>query len=60
MRRLDSQETWVAEKLEAQLEAARDDLRGLDRSIRKILGRDLPDGENASVPSRLDLFLRYF
>lgn len=47
-------EVWAAEKLEAELEAARDGLRGLDRNIRKILGRDLPDGENGSVqpPSR--------
>lgn len=49
MRKLDYQETWRAEGLEAQLEAARDDLRGLDRSIRKILGRDLPDGENGPL-----------
>lgn len=49
MRKIDYQETWRAEGLEAQLEAARDDLRGLDRSIRKILGRDLPDGENGPL-----------
>lgn len=60
MRKLDYQETWKAEGLEAQLEVARDDLRGLDRSIRKILGRDLPDGENGPLqPPRLDLS-RYF
>ncbi|CAL7943085.1 unnamed protein product [Xylocopa violacea] len=56
MRKLDTQEAWGAERLEAQLEAARDGLRGLDRSIRKILGRDLPDGENGPPqppPSRL-------
>lgn len=56
MRELDVQEVWGAERLEAQLEAARDGLRGLDRSIRKILGRDLPDGENGPIqppPSRL-------
>ncbi|XP_003706854.1 desmosome associated protein-like protein pinnin isoform X3 [Megachile rotundata] len=55
MRKLDVQEAWGAERLEAQLEAARDGLRGLDRSIRKILGRDLPDGENGPIqpPPRL-------
>ncbi|CAL7943086.1 unnamed protein product [Xylocopa violacea] len=55
MRKLDTQEAWGAERLEAQLEAARDGLRGLDRSIRKILGRDLPDGENGppQPPPRL-------
>lgn len=55
MRTLDSQEPWGADQLEAQLEAARDGLRGLDRSIRKILGRDLPDGENGPLqpPPRL-------
>ncbi|XP_035733292.1 pinin-like isoform X1 [Vespa mandarinia] len=56
MRKLESQEPWGADRLEAQLEAARDGLRGLDRSIRKILGRDLPDGENGPIqppPSRL-------
>lgn len=53
MRKLDL-EIWGAERLEAQLEAARDGLRGLDRSIRKILGRDLPDGESGPLqPSRL-------
>ncbi|XP_050463176.1 pinin [Cataglyphis hispanica] len=53
MRKLDP-EIWGAERLEAQLEAARDGLRGLDRSIRKILGRDLPDGESGSLqPSRI-------
>lgn len=54
MRKLE-QEAWGAERLEAQLEAARDGLRGLDRSIRKILGRDLPDGENGPLqpPPRL-------
>ncbi|XP_070156091.1 pinin [Polyergus mexicanus] len=53
MRELDS-EIWGAERLEAQLEAARDGLRGLDRSIRKILGRDLPDGESSSLqPPRI-------
>ncbi|XP_012149097.1 desmosome associated protein-like protein pinnin isoform X1 [Megachile rotundata] len=56
MRKLDVQEAWGAERLEAQLEAARDGLRGLDRSIRKILGRDLPDGENGPIqpPPRLN------
>lgn len=49
MRRLDAKETWGAERLEAELEVARDGLRGLDRDIRKILGRDLPDGENGSA-----------
>ncbi|KAF7398572.1 hypothetical protein HZH66_006469 [Vespula vulgaris] len=55
MRKLESQEPWGADRLEAQLEAARDGLRGLDRSIRKILGRDLPDGENGPIqpPPRL-------
>nr|XP_033325433.1 pinin isoform X2 [Megalopta genalis] len=55
MRKLDAQEAWGADKLEAQLEAARDGLRGLDRNIRKILGRDLPDGENGPIqlPPRL-------
>ncbi|KAG7199296.1 hypothetical protein KM043_018151 [Ampulex compressa] len=56
MRKLDLQEAWGADRLEAQLEAARDGLRGLDRSIRKILGRDLPDGENGPPqppPSRI-------
>ncbi|KAL6422265.1 hypothetical protein ACFW04_010554 [Cataglyphis niger] len=53
MRKLDP-EIWGAERLEAQLEAARDGLRGLDRSIRKILGRDLPDGEGGSLqPPRI-------
>ncbi|XP_012280202.1 pinin [Orussus abietinus] len=51
MRKLDSKEPWGAERLEAELEAARDGLRGLDRNIRKILGRDLPDGENQIQPS---------
>lgn len=49
MRKLDSREPWGADKLEAELEAARDNLRGLDRNIRKILGRDLPDGETGSL-----------
>uniref|UniRef100_A0A0C9S1Z0 PNN_1 protein n=1 Tax=Fopius arisanus TaxID=64838 RepID=A0A0C9S1Z0_9HYME len=48
MRRLDSKE-YGSERLEAELEAARDGLRCLDKDIRKILGRDLPDGENAPV-----------
>lgn len=53
MRKLDL-EIWGAERLEAQLEAARDGLRGLDRSIRKILGRDLPDSESGPLqPSRI-------
>lgn len=51
MRKLELSENWGADKLEAQLEAARDGLRGLDRSIRKILGRDLPEGENGPVQS---------
>ncbi|XP_063972117.1 pinin [Diachasmimorpha longicaudata] len=46
MRRLDSKE-YGSERLEAELEAARDGLRCLDKDIRKILGRDLPEGENA-------------
>lgn len=37
---------WGADKLEAELAAAKDDLRGLEKNIRKILGRDAPDGEN--------------
>ncbi|XP_015190642.1 PREDICTED: pinin isoform X1 [Polistes dominula] len=49
MRKLDLQESWGADRLEAELEAARDGLKGLDRSIRKILGRDLPDGENGPL-----------
>ncbi|KAH0951991.1 hypothetical protein HN011_005436 [Eciton burchellii] len=49
MRKLNSQEIWGAERWESELEAARDGLRGLDRSIRKILGRDLPDGESGSL-----------
>lgn len=53
MRKLDCQEQWGAERLEAQLEIARDGLRGLDRSIRKILGRDLPDGESGPLQSRI-------
>lgn len=55
MRKLECQEQWGAEKLEAQLEVARDGLRGLDRSIRKILGRDVPDGESGPLQSRLYL-----
>lgn len=51
MRKLDSKETWGAERLEADLEAARDGLRDLDRDIRKILGRDLPDSENGQLQS---------
>ncbi|XP_011502608.1 PREDICTED: pinin [Ceratosolen solmsi marchali] len=42
-------ELWGAEKLEAELEAAKDDLRGLEKNIRKILGRDVPEGENGAV-----------
>ncbi|KAG5329648.1 PININ protein, partial [Acromyrmex charruanus] len=53
MRKLDYQELWGADRLEAQLEVARDGLRGLDRSIRKILGRDLPDGESGPLQSRI-------
>jgi len=53
MRKLECQEQWGAEKLEAQLEVARDGLRGLDRSIRKILGRDVPDGESGPLQSRI-------
>lgn len=60
MRKLDS-EIWGAERLEAQLETARDGLRGLDRSIRKILGRDLPDGESGPLqPPRLYLIQQFF
>jgi len=56
MRKLNSQEIWGAERWESELEAARDGLRGLDRSIRKILGRDLPDGESGSLQQpRLDI-----
>lgn len=55
MRELNSQELWGAEKLESELEVARDGLRGLDRSIRKILGRDLPESESGPLqPPRLD------
>ncbi|KAG8035329.1 hypothetical protein G9C98_006775 [Cotesia typhae] len=46
MRHLDSLDNPGADKLEAELQAARDGLRELDRDIRKILGRDLPDTEN--------------
>ena len=55
MRKLGTPEAWGAERLESLLESARDGLRGLDRSIRKILGRDLPDGENGPLqpPPRL-------
>ncbi|XP_071580561.1 pinin isoform X1 [Temnothorax nylanderi] len=53
MRKLDCQELWGADRLEAQLEVARDGLRGLDRSIRKILGRDIPDGESGPLQSRI-------
>ncbi|TGZ51336.1 Pinin [Temnothorax longispinosus] len=53
MRKLDCQELWGADRLEAQLEVARDGLRGLDRSIRKILGRDIPDGESGPLQSRV-------
>ncbi|XP_036140207.1 pinin isoform X2 [Monomorium pharaonis] len=53
MRKLNCQDLWGADKLEAQLEIARDGLRGLDRSIRKILGRELPDGESAPLQSRV-------
>jgi hypothetical protein len=42
-------ELWGAEKLEAELEAAKDDLRGLEKNIRKILGRDVPEGENGAA-----------
>lgn len=59
MRKLDCQEQWGADRLEAQLEAARDGLRGLDRNIRKILGRDLPDGESGPLQSRLYLIKKY-
>lgn len=53
MRKLDA-ETWGAEKLEAQLETARDGLRSLERNIRKIMGRDLPDGESGPLqPPRI-------
>ena len=58
MRKLDSKEPWGADKLEAELETARDNLRGLDRNIRKILGQDLPDGETGPLqpPSRYVLY----
>lgn len=49
MQKLDLKEAWGADKLEAELESARDELRGLDKNIRKILGKDLPDGENAPL-----------
>ncbi|KAJ8670435.1 hypothetical protein QAD02_001694 [Eretmocerus hayati] len=46
-------ELWGADKLEAQLAAAKDDLRGLEKNIRKILGRDSqPDGENGSFQNQ--------
>lgn len=51
MPKLDIRESWGAEKLEAELEAARDSLRCLDRNIQKILGRDPPDGENPLQPT---------
>ncbi|XP_012269318.1 pinin [Athalia rosae] len=51
MRKLEARESWGAERLEAELESARDSLRGLDRSIQKILGRDPPDGENPLQPT---------
>ncbi|XP_011880744.1 PREDICTED: pinin [Vollenhovia emeryi] len=53
MRKLDCQEQWGAARIEAELEFARDELRGLDRSIRKILGRDVPDGESGPLQSRI-------
>ena len=58
MRKLDAKEPWRADKLEADLETARDNLRGLDRNIRKILGRDLPDGETGPLqpPLRFALY----
>lgn len=53
MRKLDCQETESPETLQAKLDSARDGLRNLDRSIRKILGRDV-DGEGVSLqPPRL-------
>lgn len=61
MRKLDAREPWGADKLEAELEAARDNLRGLDRNIRKILGRDLPDGETGSLqPSPRYYFFKIY
>ncbi|RLU18898.1 hypothetical protein DMN91_009256 [Ooceraea biroi] len=51
MRKLNPQEVWGAERWESELETARDGLRGLDRRIRKILGRDLPDGESGPLQS---------
>lgn len=59
MRKLDSKETWGAERLEADLEAARDGLRDLDRDIRKILGRDLPDSENGQLQTNQRVGQKY-
>ncbi|XP_020299862.1 pinin [Pseudomyrmex gracilis] len=54
MRKLDCQETESPEALQAQLDAARDGLRNLDRNIRKMLGRDVSDGEGVPLqPPRL-------
>ena len=41
---------WDADELKAQLDAARGNLRGLEKDIRKILGRDVAEGENGTVP----------
>ncbi|KAL7298354.1 hypothetical protein TKK_0008697 [Trichogramma kaykai] len=51
-------ESWGADNLEAQLEAARDGLRGLEKNIRKILGRDVAEGENGTVPATARLNLK--
>lgn len=63
MRKLDCQETESPEALQAQLDAARDGLRNLDRNIRKMLGRDVSDGEGVPLqPPRLHIYysLSYF
>lgn len=39
-----------AKQLEAELEAAREGLRDLDHDIRKIHGRELPNGGNRTAP----------
>ncbi|XP_043275536.1 pinin [Venturia canescens] len=50
MRRLNSMEPCGAKRLEAELEAAREGLRDLDHDIRKIHGRELPNGGNRTAP----------
>lgn len=58
-KRTNMKELWGAAKLEAELAAAKEDLRGVEKNIRKILGRDAPDGENGVVQqnNRYDLCL---